>query len=92
MPQSYINDAGTWKPWTPWGKTSGGVWAQAKRAFVNDQGVWKKFYQREVVVTLSNANSIVLKGYFNSSDWDDPLILKRVVVPNGVTIGSTNST
>lgn len=46
----------------------------------------------EIVATVSNSNSIVLKGLFSLSDWTNPARIKRVVIPTGVTIGATNGT
>lgn len=91
MPQSYINDAGTWKPWTPWGKLSG-TWYQCKIGWVNDQGIWKKFYTKIVTATLSSTTNVTISDLSAfSSVWSDPYIIKKVIIPNGVTIGATTS-
>lgn len=72
---------------TPFVKV-GGDWVAAVQGFTRVAGVWRKFYQSEIVVTLSNDTNVVLSSLFDPTVWADARIDKRVIIPDGVTIGS----
>jgi hypothetical protein len=73
---AYVNVNGTWK-----------VIDEAKR---NDNGTWKLFHQNIIEETATNAVNLNAQNLFSSSDWSNS-VPKRVIIPSGVTIGSTNT-
>lgn len=89
MPFS-INQGNVWKPVKDAYVNQSGVWKPIRRAFVNQSGVWKQYFQDEVVATLnSTGTEVIFKSLFSLSDWNNPLLVKRVVNPVGATIGTT---
>lgn len=73
---AYVNVNGTWK-----------VIDEAKR---NDNGTWKLFHQNIIEETATNTVNLNAQNLFSASDWSNS-VPKRVIIPAGVTIGSSNS-
>lgn len=85
-----VNVAGVWKSSKGIFIRQGGSWVPVRYAYVKDGGVWKQFFSTEVVVTLSSNTNIDISSLFSAADWSNPDIMKRVIIPNGVSIGSTD--
>ena len=85
-----VRHSGAWKDVVQPYVKQGGVWKPVRDGFVRQGGVWKNFYMAEAVVTLTaSADQVSIRHLFNETDWTEART-KRVIIPNGVMIGSTN--
>lgn len=69
---------------------SEGVPVQIAEGRIHKGGVTTLFYVHERIVTLSNAEQVDISTLFSSADWAASMP-KRVIIPPGVTIGSTSA-
>lgn len=87
-----IKAEGSWKiPNAIHGKVSGS-YRRLHQGWVKVLGVWKLSWQEEVVAYVPAASNVVIVDYFSAVDWNNPHVRKRLVIPPGVEIGSSNAT
>lgn len=85
----HVKESGAWKLVNGLWVKDAGAWKEVQFAYVKEGGLWKEFYANEVVVTLANSNNINIQSLFSPADWASNK-KKRVIIPAGVTIGSTS--
>ncbi|MCF1744231.1 hypothetical protein [Paradevosia shaoguanensis] len=69
-----------------------GVWTIAQQFFDRQGAAWIEEWKDEVVVTLANRSaSFTLVSLFTPTQWADPYLRKRVVIPLGVEVGANQA-
>ncbi|MGB3026861.1 hypothetical protein [Paradevosia shaoguanensis] len=69
-----------------------GVWTIAQQFFDRQGTAWIEEWKNEVVVTLANRSaSFTLVSLFTPTQWADPYLRKRVVIPLGVELGANQA-
>lgn len=89
----HVKDQDAWKKVQHLYVKREGVWTPVRRAFVNDAGVWRQYFQDEVTRVLNATGAApVAVNSFTPEEWANPLLNKRLVIPAGQEIGTSQGT
>jgi hypothetical protein len=91
MPTTSVKDGGNWKPVTSIYYKQNGVWVPVVASYTKVAGVWVETFAAAVTATISaTTTNLTLSSLFSLADWQNEIKKKIVIIPSGVTVGSTN--